>query len=339
MEFLEIERLIALDAMEILLFRYNILDIISKYEPIGRRKLIEKLKEPERKIRNHLEYLSNNGLILSDKRGVMLRQLGKEALKELHGFVLEYNQFYNLENELKEILNISQVHVVSGNSNTEGSVLNRAGMKAGRIISQSLNKAKIIAISGGSSTFSVANNIIENNYKNITVVPVRGALGHSNEYQANYIARKLAGRLNSQYKQLSVPDYIDKEVSNYLKNHPDIKKVTSYYDNIDILIFGIGVAKDTAKRRMLAEEEIEKINKLNGVCEALGYYIDEKGDIIKSSDGIGLELSQIKKIPLKIAVCVGEKKISAIKGFTSFMEDLILVTDEAAALALVKNNK
>ena len=53
---------------------------------------------------------------------------------------------------------------------------------------------------------------------------------------------------------------------------------------------------------------------------------------------MGIGLNDFKKIPYVIAVAGGAEKAKAIKATSKIRRDLILVTDESAAKAIIEDN-
>lgn len=77
--------------------------------------------------------------------------------------------------------------------------------------------------------------------------------------------------------------------------------------------------------------------KEKAVGEAFGYYFNELGDIVHKVSTIGIQLSDLARIPDIIAVAGGASKAKAIRAYMKQAPaSTILITDEGAARKLLK---
>ncbi|MFA0814352.1 MAG: sugar-binding transcriptional regulator [Anaerofustis sp.] len=336
MDLFSAQRLVGEDAIQMIYERYQILDYIKHNQPAGRRKITEQLNLPERQVRNHLDYLYKKNIILIDKRGVLLNENAEDVTPFLYEYFAKIFSSYEKEMRLQSILGVKKVLIARGNSDKEPSALNNLGLAAESYFTEQLDKEGLIAVSGGTALKAFADNLRSIPKPNYTVVPVRGAIGSSHSYQANTIAFYTSMKLKCDMYELNIPDTIDTNLILSLANHPDIKAVTQKYKLIDILIFGVGRPEILAEYRHLSGIEKEKIVQMNAVAEAVGYYLNQDGEVIKKASGIGLELDDLKRIPVKIAVAGGASKAKAIKALSAFMKDVVIITDEGCADVLLK---
>ena len=109
------------------------------------------------------------------------------------------------------------------------------------------------------------------------VVPARGGIGRNVEYQSNVIASIFAKKLGGQYRLLHIPDQLRAESMETLMNEPDIRSVIENLKNADILIYGIGRARDMMQRRNFEPSLQQSLEKLGAVAEAFGYFFQCKG--------------------------------------------------------------
>lgn len=336
MDLFSAQRLVGEDAIQMIYERYQILDYIKHNQPAGRRKITEQLHIPERQVRNHLEYLYKKNVILIDKRGVLLNEQAEDVTPYLYDYFTKIFSSYEKEMRLQSFLGVKKVIIARGNCDKEPSALNNLGLAAERFFVEQLDKDGLIAVSGGTALKAFADNLRTISKPNYTVIPVRGAIGSSHSYQANTIAFYTSMKLKCDMYELNIPDTIDTNLILSLANHPDIKAVTQKYKEIDILIFGVGKPEVLAEFRHLSKIEKDKIFQMHATAEAVGYYLSADGEVIKKSSGIGLELEDLKRIPVKIAVAGGESKGNAIRALSRFMNDVIIITDEGCADALLK---
>ena len=336
MDIFSAQRLIGEDVIQTLFERFQIIENIRLYQPMGRRKLSLLLSLPERKIRSHLEYLQSANLVIIDKRGVLLNPETEDVTPFLVDFFTRLNSEFEKETKLEKLLGVKKVIVAPGNVEADPAALANLGMKAENYFTECLGESGCIAVSGGSSLKAFTDSLRSVNKTSYVVIPVRGAIGSSHSYQANTISLYTGMKLKCNALQLSIPDNISTELLNTLKDHPDIAAVTSMYKKIDILLFGIGRADTMASHRTLSDSEKESIIRSSSAAEAVGYYFSSNGRAVKKASGIGIDLDDLRRIPVKIAIAGGESKKSAIEAVCGFMQDIVLVTDESCADALLK---
>src|SRR5699024_12107770 len=68
------------DLLEKMAQRYNVLYTISLHEPVGRRAIVDRLRLPERLIRNELDTLQQLGFVTSSTKGMLMTAEGKDAI-------------------------------------------------------------------------------------------------------------------------------------------------------------------------------------------------------------------------------------------------------------------
>ena len=77
-------------------------------------------------------------------------------------------------------------------------------------------------------------------------------------------------------------------------NEKDIKNIIDKIRSAEVLIYGIGIAKDMARKRGLSEEDIKELEELGAVGEAFGHYFNELGEIVYSTPTIGVKNEDVK---------------------------------------------
>lgn len=329
---LEIQNQIVPETVELFMRRYEILRIISDFQPIGRRALSNKLGITERTMRTEIEKLKEIKLIHIESSGVWLSDVGKEMLSEVQKTFYYIKNLSETELKLKEKLKLRRVVVVAGDVNKDRYTFNELGKKAGEVVLDLIKPDTILGITGGTTMACVVNQMYKkNNIKNLLVLPARGALSEELGIEANTIAAKLAAKLNSEYKLLHIPDNLDFDELKALKNNKIIRDVLDDIKKINLLVFGLGNAKDMAYRRKADNSIFEKIEEDNLIAEAFGYYFDQDGMMKMQTNSVGISLENYNQIKDIVAVAAGSSKAEAIYAISKFNNNFILVTDEGAA--------
>ncbi|MBP2629296.1 MAG: transcriptional regulator, DeoR family [Firmicutes bacterium] len=331
----QLHRKIAPELIALIEERYDILRHIQYAEPVGRRALAIMLEKGERFVRAQVEFLKNAGLVDFSPLGMTLTPEGRltqidlaEYIKVLHGLTM-------LETELSEKLGINQVIIIPGDSEADNKVLRELGRATANVLDLYLkDNNMIVAVSGGTVMATVAE-AIQFSRPSITVVPARGGLGEQVEYQANTIAATMANKLGGKYRMLHIPDGVSEEmIGSMLIDNSNLVSVAEMIKQADVLIHGIGQAREMAVRRGYDDEFVYQLINSGAVGEALGHYCTLAGKDIYTTSSVGLQLDSLADIGLVIAVAGGRKKAEAIVAVTSAGGQDVLITDESAARAI-----
>lgn len=325
------------EIIEIAQRRYSVLRTISYMQPIGRRVLAEKLNLAERSVRNDVEILRQQELILAETKGMSITSLGEKLLEELGNLIHNLKGLDNLEKLLISELGVQKVVIVPGDIDEDTLAKKELGRVAAFYVNELIKNAKTIAVAGGTTLAELAKHIIAQNRNDLLILPARGGLGEQVEIQSNTITAKIAQKLGANYKLLHVPDYMSKGSADQLANDPYIAPILQKIRGTDVLIHGIGDALEMAKRRGLSQEEMELVANKGAKGEAFGYYFDNNGSIVYSTPSIGLKLDDLSKIKTVIAIAGGKSKASAIKAVTQAGYINWLVIDEGAAWQIAEN--
>lgn len=332
-DILKLQQKIVPELIVVLEKRYNILRTIYYNQPIGRRNLSISLQLGERGVRNEIEFLKNQNLIAVNMPGMSVTKEGEEIIDKLKDFIHEIKGLSQIEQKIKEALNIKKVIIVPGDLEDDQTVLDELGRSAGNYIKSKIEERDIIALTGGSTIKAVIDNMPKlTNYKELLILPARGGMGKDVERQANFLTAQLAQKLNGSYKLLHIPENIsDEKLIHKMLNEKSIKEVIDLLRKTNILIYGIGRADEMAVRRGLNEEEVSNILENGAVGEAFGHFFNRNGSIMYTSPSIGFKKEEIQRIPTLIAVAGSKNKAEAIISALINSKNSVLITDEGAA--------
>jgi len=336
-DLIDIQKKVVPEIFELLESRYYILRTIYYNEPIGRRSLAYELNIGERAVRTEVNILKEQGLLNIESMGMYITDEGKNILGELPHIIYSLKGITELENKLKEVLNIKKVLIVPGNSDDDSLVLKDMGKTTSIYLKKLIKDDYVIGVTGGSTMAHVAEEMpIGKVAKRVIVAPAKGGLGKDVETQSNNIAAKLAKKLDCNYRLLHIPDNIDRTALDAILAIPDIGETLNLIEEMNILVFGIGRADVMAERRQLSQEKIDKLIERGAVAEAFGHYFNIKGNEVWESHSIGLSLKEFKNIENIIGVAGGERKAEAIISISSLRKDMVLITDEGAARRILR---
>jgi central glycolytic genes regulator len=331
-----LQQKIAPELIELIERRYNILRHVFHFQPVGRRTLALSLNMGERIVRTELDFFKSQGLLEGDATGAKLTEEGVILVQQLGDFVKELKGLNMIETSLREKLGLGHVLVVPGNSDQDELVKKELARVTAKYLLEITRDHSIIAVTGGTTLLEVANAIpVSSFHKKVLVVPARGGTERDVEIQANTIAARIAKRINGTYKLLHVSDNIGEDAMKSLSKDPHIKEIVKKIKSADILVYGIGNAEEISNGRGDAGQETQKLLNIGAVGEAFGHYFAKDGSTVKTIHTLGIRLSDLKNIKHVIGVAGGEKKAQAILAVVSNRHENMLVTDEAAAKAML----
>lgn len=317
--------------------RYTVLHSIYLLQPIGRRALARKLEKTERIVRREIDFLEEQKLIQITAKGMYITREGKTILNQLSPIMHEVMGIRKLEGQLIKLLNIDQVIVVAGNSDENDWIKQSMGKACVNYLKSHLQYNQTIAVAGGSTLAAVAREMIAfDSAKSCLFVPARGGIGEEVENQANTIASVMAQKTGGDYRLLYVPDPLSESSYEMMLKEPSIAETLSLINESDIVLHGIGDALTMAKRRKTKEEIINRLQREQATSEAFGYYFNQSGDIIYQVRTLGIQLEDLSNNKQVISIAGGTSKAKAIISYFKRSKSNLLITDEGAAKAMVK---
>lgn len=334
---LDIQKQLLPDLMDVMKKRYTILHHIMVSRVVGRRTLAHSLDMTERVLRSEVDFLKSQGLLEIESYGMRISPAGVELLEAMEPMVKELFGLSELEEKIRRRFHIEQVVVVPGDSDHSPYAKVELGRAAAAAMRKMAVKEGVIAVAGGSTMAEVANHLTPTpQLKGSLFVPARGGLGESVDFQANTIASTMAKKTGGQYRLLHVPDHLSEDAYQSLMQEPNIQEIIQVIRQTRMVVHGIGEAMLMARRRKADQAAIDSLQQEGAVAEAFGYYFDQTGTVVYKMPTVGLRLEDIQTTETVIAVAGGKSKGPSIAAVMRFGHDDVLVTDEAAALEMLK---
>ena len=334
---IELQRKLYPNMLDVMHQRYSVLHNVQIFQPIGRRGLSENTKLTERIVRNEITFLQEQGLIDVTTKGMYITSEGKAVVDQLAVFMRNFMGLNVLETQIKDRLSIDHVIVVPGDSDEFDWVKKEMGKECVAYLKNISKPESIISVTGGTTMAAVANKMVPlTNSSGTLFVPARGGIGEDVENQSNTIAAEMAHKAKVDYRLLHVPDPLSEISYQTLIEEPSIKETLQIIRESDIVIHGIGDALKMAERRKATGDVVEKLTKEKAVSEAFGYYFDKDGKVVHKVRTIGIQMSDLKAIDYVITVAGGESKAEAIVSYFKHGKSDLLITDEAAAQRILR---
>lgn len=235
---------------------------------------------------------------------------GTHDIKELESFLLNT---FNLRHTL----------VVPTNS-SEQNTLDTLGLFAANYLSKLIGSNMTIGLSWGATIAKVIENYTNNKIiNNINVVPlIGGPIGKlSNNYHANTLVHRLADKLDGNSETLDTPALISSsKLRSELMHNPNNIAVFNDWKQLDVALVGIGSSLITNKESWQAFYKDTNFsvsfNSDGAVGDILSQPFSIDGQPVHNfkQNIIGLNLSELKKVPYSIGIAEGKLKVNAIIG-------------------------
>jgi central glycolytic genes regulator len=324
------------EIVPLILSRYQILRSIRFMQPIGRRALADQLHLQERKIRNEVDFLRDQKLIICHPAGMQVTAEGEALLWEMEDYIRDIQGLSFLEQELARIFSIRQVFVVPGDTDIDESVKKDLARVTADYLYSNLQDGSILAVTGGTTLAEVGSALAKPlGKRNITVIPARGGLGEEVEIQANTVAANIAKGLGVSYRLLHISDDLQASTMHTIAAEPKIKEILEMLRRADMVLHGIGSAEEMAQRRGMAPEKVAELIRQGAVGEAFGYYFRIDGTVAYTTSSLGLQLTELHLIKDVVAVAGGRSKATAVKAVLTNAPRDVLVIDEGAAREVI----
>lgn len=328
-DFVALMQAIAPELAEAMARRAMVLTAIAESAPVGRRQLALRLHLAEREVRADVEKLRDAGLITLDKAGMNPTPQAVRWLESARGFARQTQGLTALETALMQRLNVQKVSVASGDADADARVLSDVGRLAAQGVRALLHSGSTLAVTGGSSVAAAAHAMQSASPMNVMVVPAQGGFGREMETQANTLAAEIAQRLGGHHRLLHLPDHMDEQAKQEMLRLPEIRETMERIQRADIILHGIGRARETMSR--LPAEQVRLLTKNGAVGESFGAYYDQRGTCLLKSSGVCVDLARLTPDCRMIAVAAGAQKAEAIIAVLRHDAHALLVTDEGAA--------
>lgn len=328
------------DILKVFRQRYLVLEQISLHAPVGRRSVARSLGLSERNVRTETEYLRELGLIEIKSFGMFMTEKGKKMLQEAAPLIDRLFNARETEVDLARKLGIERTIIVPGDSDLQELVFEKMGEELNSALDLLLPLGhSIITVLGGAALAKSARNLSKSLGKNrqLEFVPGRGALGENVAIQSNTIVQEMAAETGGNYKTLYLPEQVSTEAYKSLIRESTVADVLEDISKTDVVIHGIGLAHDMARRRGYDSIRLSELREKKVVTECFGCFFDGDGKIVDRVHQVGLQFENLNKIPHIFAFACGSRKAKAIEAYMpNAPHQTWLITDEGASNKILK---
>ncbi|UUX34206.1 sugar-binding transcriptional regulator [Fundicoccus culcitae] len=286
---------------------------------IGRKKLAEEVNLTERSLRTTLDVLREQNLVDVNSQGIQLTNYGLSVLNQLDNLLLDYQPFYQQEQQMKQLLGIDHCRIVPGDVEEDDNVFTLISQLVQELLIGILDSSEpnVIAVTGGSTLARIGEDFSPRltKHHDITFVPARGGVGGSFHIQSNTVGGVMSQQANAKYVPLFIPENIDQKMYDVLLSDASIRRAVQLSKQANALLLSVGTANVMAERRDISKEQIKLLIDGKAVGEAFGIFYNKDGEIILRLPRIGIQMEDLNQFPILMTIVAGSSKADALVAF------------------------
>lgn len=249
-----------------------------------------------------------------------------------------------LENAMVERFSIERALVFDGRNSDAEMRLKSAGQLAAKYLESVLRPKDVLAISWGRGVGSAVTALSPNPALGVDIVQMIGSMGRVySVMDGPDLARQLAIKLGGHYYYLHAPLFVDSQQARDLfLEQQAIAETLDLARRANAALVGISTTEASASSFLraghLTAEQLEVMRAQGIVGESAGQHFDIHGnaDLDINQRVIGINLADLRRIPLVIAVACGFIKRHSIVGALRGGYIKVIATDDLTAAAVLE---
>jgi len=275
----------------------------------------------------------------------LLKQAKNQGLIQI-SINAPFQKIFDLEQKLKKYTKLQDAYVIPKISLDEEMNLQNLGKAAATVLLECLKPGDIICLSGGLAVYHVVNAVETKQKYDVRVVPALGGVQGRHHTDVNYLASELAHRIGGRAYEMHAPAILDSQLErDSISSLRQVKEIVELAKQSTIAMVGIGsLHSETSSffqfTYMSQDEVREIINDQKAVGEVLAHVYNIDGQECAHDYRnrlIGINLDDLKKIPVSIGIASSTNKINSIIGALHGGIINTLVTDETAAIGIISD--
>lgn len=254
--------------------------------------------------------------------------------------------FSDIELELEERYGLDDVVVVEPPSEDDEFLLPALGDAAAACLERLLPLCQSVGIFPWSETLLYTVKALRplNKSRCERVVQVFGGMGlGASPAVGTRLTEQLAQKTRSEAVFLMAPGLCrDEEARQAIKNDQSCRQVFEFFERLDMILLGVGAISPSRYLRdsgnSMTQAEQDELTSLGAVGDIGQNFIDAEGKLVASSFNsriIGIGYEQLMKVPRRMAVAGGARKLEALRGILKGGCLTHLVTDLTTAKKLM----
>lgn len=266
---------------------------------------------------------------------LLLRYARETGITEITVNVDKYRlRMIKREIELKEkFTKVRQIYVMA--SDSEEFTERTLGAFAAPYLSGMIREATTIGVNLGTAVEKSIDSLDSRDFigsSGKAVVQLMGGFSMDISKAHPYeLVKKLSSILKCKSFCLNCPAIVQKSsLREALREEPSIKDVMKLWNEMDLVIMGVGVADERSKLFSLFNDSMGKEVRTSGACSEVNInFFDEQGNHLPvlENNRIGATYEELSKVKRRVAICTGKHKTRAVAAALRSGIIDVLVTD------------
>ena len=250
-----------------------------------------------------------------------------------------------LERELETKFGLEEAVIAGGAGSVYELVIQAVGRAAAEYLSRILANGQILGLSWGNSVLATVNALQWISLPDCRAVQLLGGLGlPESDMHGAELVRRVAQRLSCRPRHIHAPGIVtDRSVRDALLADPQVADALELGRNADIAVLGIGALGPHSVLRstnsILSADECKSLMDIGVVGDVALRFFGADGSPAHTAytdRTIGVELTDLVKIPRRVGIAGGPEKVAAIRAALTGRLVNVLVTDPATATQLLQ---
>jgi deoxyribonucleoside regulator len=251
----------------------------------------------------------------------------------------------SLESKFQDLFNLRAVRICQSRDESYENTLQRIGGLAARLFTQHLYENITIGLSWGAALLEMAKSLRPVHCPGAKVVQMVGTVGSvDSTTDGPGLVRRVASLIDGRAHTLAAPWFIDnKLVRDALLEDRRLHDTVELIEQVNLAAVGIGTIgpalSSIVRAGYLTAEQANHLRDTGIVGDICGEQFDLRGNLVEiplTGYVFGTNTELLRQVPLVIGVAGGVEKAPAILGGLRTGLINALVTDENAALAILK---
>ncbi|MEA4906202.1 MAG: sugar-binding transcriptional regulator [Chloroflexi bacterium] len=274
----------------------------------------------------------------------LLKQARSQGMVEIT-IHTPFEHLFDLEHKIQTVTGVQQAIVIPQLADNPSSILQLVGKAAADYLLEHLHDGDTLCVGGGRALATLIQSVSPGQPFDVQVVPALGGTQGRHFTDVNNLTAELAKQLGGQAYQLHAPAFVDTpEEREALCNLRHVKEVLDMARQAQIALLGVGTiypgTSSYFQFTSLASENLQDlIEKRDSVGEILAHVLNKRGQASApeyEQRVIGIELEDLRSIPLTIGVATGVEKAWPIAAGLKGGYLKTIITDEVTALRVLE---
>lgn len=243
--------------------------------------------------------------------------------------------------ELESALGLDEAIVVPGKGTAQETARD-VGAALGQLLSEVVSDGMSIGVGWGRTLNACLATFRPQRREGMRVVSLQGGLLEATSINPVDISWQMAGRLGADCLLYLAPLVVDSEdTKRRLIERSGLAQVEQAAAGLDLAVLtcgDIGIAGSSLSHQFLSQEEYDGLLDAGAICDTLCQFLDVQGNTVDHpihSRVMAVNLDTIATAKHLILASGGERRAAAIKATLARTNCQTLITDEAAAKAIV----